>query len=698
MANLYKSKTNGDWNTASTWDLHSGGNGSDGHVPLTTDAVIFDAAATGTCTITATATNAILSLVMTGYTKTLTHSAGTLTVAGTVTLVGYVASDDAAIIVITATTTLTTGGCLMGSVTYNKSGGTLTLGDNYASRAGPMCFLQITAGGINVAGFTVSGNSAGNRLLVRTTAWGGTAKTVTVTTGTFAFCDFQDIAFASANNQPATAGTTGDCGGCTISGGGSLVFTAASAQAWTNANSGSWSTVGNWTSRIPLPQDTITWCAMNAGQTITIDMPRLPGTSFAAGTNTPTITMNQTGMTYSWYGSLNLTGLGTVTSNRAQYMISRASVSITSAGKTLTSSTFDAYMVASAPNDVLTLADAFACGTVLTRRAGVLTAVGNVSCSRYVGTAGATTNLGAGTWTVTTSGAVWAESGTSVGDTSTIAITYTGATACTFAGGAGNIYNNITIAPGGATLTFSDAFTFANMTMASAGTKPVIFTIGTNYTMTGTSFLSGTAGNVITITSTAAGTSFHLLKASGVVNSDFLSLRDSHAEGGATWYAGNGSTDVSGNNGWIFHLLSASIIGVGGGSATGRAVAALTAAIACVGGGSVAGAAYAVLASAITGAGGGSVAGAAYGTLAAAITGAGGGSATGRAVAVLAASITGVGGGSAAGSSYATLAAVITGVGGGSAAGSAVAAGGVTGYAPRRVTWVRRGPKLTPGG
>lgn len=43
-----------------------------------------------------------------------------------------------------------------------------------------------------------------------------------------------------------------------------------------------------------------------------------------------------------------------------------------------------------------------------------------------------------------------------------------------------------------------------------------------------------------------------LSKSSGTVDSDYLSLTNSVATGGATWYAGSHSTNVSGNTGWIF--------------------------------------------------------------------------------------------------------------------------------------------------
>jgi L-ascorbate metabolism protein UlaG (beta-lactamase superfamily) len=63
---------------------------------------------------------------------------------------------------------------------------------------------------------------------------------------------------------------------------------------------------------------------------------------------------------------------------------------------------------------------------------------------------------------------------------------------------------------------------------------------------------SGTPGNIFTINSLTPGTQFTLNKIGGVVSADYLSITDSNATPGSTWYAGNNSTNVSNNTGWIF--------------------------------------------------------------------------------------------------------------------------------------------------
>jgi len=63
---------------------------------------------------------------------------------------------------------------------------------------------------------------------------------------------------------------------------------------------------------------------------------------------------------------------------------------------------------------------------------------------------------------------------------------------------------------------------------------------------------SGTAGYPISVSATSSGTQAEFKKSSGVVCIDYMSIRDSKASGGATFYAGSNSTDLGNNSGWIF--------------------------------------------------------------------------------------------------------------------------------------------------
>jgi hypothetical protein len=133
--------------------------------------------------------------------------------------------------------------------------------------------------------------------------------------------------------------------------------------------------------------------------------------------------------------------------------------------------------------------------------------------------------------------------------TGTGKISMTAATAKTFVGG-GSTFNCTLSNDGAGALTISGANTF---TTIANGVQPTafVFPISTTQTLTNWN-VSGTAGNLVTITSGTAGTAASLSKSSGTVSADYLSLKDSAATGGATWYAGANSTNVSGNSGWIF--------------------------------------------------------------------------------------------------------------------------------------------------
>jgi hypothetical protein len=138
---------------------------------------------------------------------------------------------------------------------------------------------------------------------------------------------------------------------------------------------------------------------------------------------------------------------------------------------------------------------------------------------------------------------------TTTAGTGTGKISMTGATAKTFVGG-GATYNCTLSNDGAGALTISGSNTF---TTIANGVQPTAFTFTAATTQTVTNWnVSGTAGNLVTVISSTAAVPALLSKASGTVSSNYLSLKDSTATGGAAWYAGANSTNVSGNLGWLF--------------------------------------------------------------------------------------------------------------------------------------------------
>jgi len=103
---------------------------------------------------------------------------------------------------------------------------------------------------------------------------------------------------------------------------------------------------------------------------------------------------------------------------------------------------------------------------------------------------------------------------------------------------------------GTVSITGSNSFTTLNINR-TAGAKIIHFTTGTNQTV---SLLddTGTGTAVLTLDSSAAGNTWTITDTSGVNVLDYLTLQDSIATGGATFFAGIHSTDTPVNTGWLF--------------------------------------------------------------------------------------------------------------------------------------------------
>ena len=131
---------------------------------------------------------------------------------------------------------------------------------------------------------------------------------------------------------------------------------------------------------------------------------------------------------------------------------------------------------------------------------------------------------------------------------STLLVTNTSSTGKTI-GGNSTTWGNLTITGGGTgAITFTGANTFATLTIGHP--KSIVFPASTTTTVTAFSAV-GAAASLVTITSSSAGTAATLSQASGTVCSDYLSLKDSTATGGATFHAGVNSTFVSNVTGWL---------------------------------------------------------------------------------------------------------------------------------------------------
>lgn len=253
-------------------------------------------------------------------------------------------------------------------------------------------------------------------------------------------------------------------------------------------------------------------------------------------------------------GSFDLSGFttytkGSASSSAVSFVSTAAGNTIKLGGKVLGTTTINGA------GGSWTLQDAYTANSLTLTNGMLSVGSANVSLASFLTAAGVKTlNMGSGTWSLTGTGTVWNVSATTFtlnAQTSTIAITDTSAATKTFAS-VSKTYNVISFTGTAAgVLSITGAPTIATLN-ASGAAKTVRFTAGNAYTIANFNGVVGTAGNLVTLDTTAAGTFATLVKqGGGNVVTDYLAVKDIHATGGA-WYAGTHSTDTSGNTGWRF--------------------------------------------------------------------------------------------------------------------------------------------------
>jgi len=323
------------------------------------------------------------------------------------------------------------------------------------------------------------------------------------------------------------------------------------AGTWDTTTTTNWSTTsgGAGGASVPTATDSVffdqagTYTVTCTGALTCLDITVSAGTvTFATGT-TPTFAIS---------GSMSLIA-GTVWSTTGNITFNS-----TSSGKTITTNgtTLAGQVNFNGVGGVWTL------GSAVTISANVSLTSGTIALSSFTFTItllqSNNTNirsisLGTGNIVITNGSNCWNfTTTTNLTITGTGTVSLTSAAAKTFIGGSFS-YSGVTLNQGGAgalTITGSNTFGSITNTYNATGATSILFTAGTTSTFTNWN-ASGAAGKLLTINSVTAAT-HTLSKSSGVVNADYLSLTNSIATGGATWYAGANSTNVSGNTGWIF--------------------------------------------------------------------------------------------------------------------------------------------------
>ncbi len=542
----------GNWNSAATWT-----GSCNSTTPQTGDDVVLNVTS-GNVAINVN-TAQLNSFTMTGYLGTLT-GASTLTVGGSngttqnvifdgnISWTGILSLANGGL---TANLALTTNGKALTQINISQSA-TTTLQDNltFTNIKTASLNLNSAAGRLDLNGFTVSGNSAINRLFVASNTVGTRRDAIVVNGGSFSHTDFMDVGFnVSTDLSSLGAGNySGDCGGNN-----NITFTASTTETWSGTSGGNWS-ANAWTSRVPLCQDDVVIAsAFSASQTITNDMPRLGGNINWTGTTGNPAWSFGTAAAWNIFGSLTLaSGQANPSGSGGFTFRGRTSHYITSNGKTMAQTGAGGQ---NGPGGTYYLMDAFSYSARYTVNNGTFNS-NNLSATilnfEVANTANAILTAGSSTFTINGTGALtWSIAGSSAvvnADTSTIILSNTAATAKTFAG-ASKTYNNITFT--GSNITVTGSNTCATWALSNGGLIGTKFTTAT--TQTCANFTSnGSAGSLVGASSTAATNATWTKTGGGTICMDYLELKDMTGSPASTFYAGTHSTDGTDNTNWTF--------------------------------------------------------------------------------------------------------------------------------------------------
>ena len=447
------------------------------------------------------------------------------------------------------------GGQTFNNVSFTSTA-LITLSITGANTFNNLTFAARAASGIGVLNlganqtingtFTVqSGATDPTRRLLIASDTIGTARTINSAANTIFGADFRDITAAGVASWTDSSRTNywGDCKGNT-----GITFNAGRTVYWNLAGAQNWSATG-WTDTstgtpnaqyFPLAQDTATFTdAGSVTGTITVNAAWHIGTMDMSG-RTSAMTLATGGAAPFVYGNWT-NGSGTTLSGSGTITFSgRTTQTITSASKTFTQP-----IIIDSLSGTVQLGDAFNGSNTFTHTTGTFNANNkNFTILTFDSSNSNTRTLtmGSGLWTITGTGTVWTTQTTSNltfnKDTADILLSNTTTTSRIFIGG-GLTYNKLTI--GGTTGTsifniLSTANTFSEL----ASTKTVAHTISFAVSTTiNTWSVTGSAGNVVTVNSTSAGTSRTLTITNRTSGIDYLDVQDITASlAPVTFYAG----------------------------------------------------------------------------------------------------------------------------------------------------------------
>lgn len=535
----------GNWSSTAVWSTSSGG-GAGATVPLPQDDVVLDAnSAAGTYTIDMP--HAGQDLTCTGFTRTLTsstshnfygnytHSTGmTYTAVSTLNTNGR------------GTHTITTGGKLMPNYLQQAFGGTYTFQDNWTSGAGNDIdhrggTMTATTQNIVTRNFFSTTNGAGTRTL----NMGSGTWTITGSGAVWTV-----VSIAVLNAQTST-----------------IVMSDASTTTKTFAGGGF--VYNNLTYDVANSPGGLTITGANTFNVLTVGSGRIL-TMPASTTNTFTsFNVNGADFDYQYLGgltghyisapdsaALDITGDITLDAKIAMndwtpsgniYIVAKREavgqysyrMGVSTGGELILAVSGDGTAESSRTGDAAT---GFTNGSTGWIRASWRASDSRVQFFTKVNDGDAWVQLG----TNNTVGTAPIFSGTSI-------LEFGSLNAGTINNMSGKIYRTrVYNAEKGSTESSTNVQFDADFTTKTLGANSFIEASPNGATVSINNTHARVGDGRVSLVSSTGGTSATLTKPSGVVSNDYLSIQDSTATGGAQWYAGANSTNVSGNTGWIF--------------------------------------------------------------------------------------------------------------------------------------------------
>lgn len=400
--------------------------------------------------------------------------------------------------------------------------------------------------------FSNTGTTKVNRLLICSDSL-NVARTITAAAVSLNGIDLRDITGAGAAswNLSAVSDYSGNCGGNTLQALGSSAFTTPTTQTSTGTASFAVTTHG-WTSRVPLPQDTVVISnAFSAGRTVTFDMPRMGSVSFATCTGTPIINIS-TSVTF--FQSLDLTGCASVSGSSELFFQGRGNYTLNTAGLT----TARPINIEAIGGKVTLQSDINF--TILRLANGEIDHNGyNATITQSYTLAAATVadsgtricSLGSGTVTLTGTGSVWGISSIPAGLTvnatnSEIIINNTSTTLKTF-NGSGFSFGKLTITGNNVSLIGNNS-SFTELAVNNAGNSHSPNGLVIHSTQRVDDLTTNGSAGILANIKGSSGTIYK--NTSGNLVTDYMTITslNFNSTSGNKWYAGANSVDGGSNN------------------------------------------------------------------------------------------------------------------------------------------------------